>query len=136
MFERPVLDVEECLAALDAMVAAASRPMSFAIVDDQGDTVCFARMDGSPPRNRKYALDKAYTASRMRMDLSEFVERRKGRSAASYGDPRFVDNHQGGVVIVAPGAGEVVGAIGVSGGDRGEDDKLAALGLATIQGAS
>jgi uncharacterized protein GlcG (DUF336 family) len=132
MFERPVLDVEEALAALDAMIAAASRPMSFAIVDDQGDTVCFARMDGSPIRNRTYALDKAYTASRMRMDLTDFVERRKGRSAASYGDARFVDNRQGGTVIVAPGSGEVVGAIGVSGGGTGEDDKVAAIGLEAL----
>ena len=132
MFDRPVLDIGECLRALDAMLAAAQegsgRPLSLAIVDDQGDTICFARMDGSPARNRRYALDKAYTASRVGSDLSAFAERRGGRSTAGYGDPRFVDNGQGGIVIADAATGWVLGAIGVSGGGPGEDDSVGTIG--------
>jgi uncharacterized protein GlcG (DUF336 family) len=133
MYERPVLDIDECLAALDAMLDAAvegsGQPLALAIVDDQGDTICFARMDGVGVRNRGYALDKAYTAARMRMDLGDFSERRGDRPVSDYGDTRFVGAKQGGIVIRDPSTGWVMGAIGVSGGATGQDDSVGQVGL-------
>ncbi len=138
-FERPVMDVEDALVALDGMLKAApeesSRPLAFAIVDDNGDLVCFARMDGVPAFNTHYARQKAYTSSRMRQDLQAFAEMRRttGRSLSDFADPGLVGSAGGGVAITDPRSGRVVGAIGVSGGTPEEDDRVARAGLAALK---
>src|SRR5215471_19277101 len=96
MFESPFLDLAECRAALDAMLRDAEgrgvEPMAFAIVNEYGEIMVFARMDGAAPAIRDFALKKAYTAARMRTDLKDFragLEQR-GRTVADYADPGFV----------------------------------------------
>ena len=139
MYDRQVMDVEDALHAVDAALAAASAegagPLAIAVVDDNGDLVAFARADGTPIFQRKHAIRKAYTASRVGADLSEFAAYRSGRgmSAADF-DDGFVGAAHGGVVVRAAGQGAVVGAIGVQGSDRELDERLARLALTALQG--
>ena len=139
MYDRQVMDVEDALRAVDAALDAASAegagPLAVAVVDDNGDLVAFARADGTPIFQRKHAIRKAYTASRVGADLSEFAAYRAGRgmSAADF-DDGFVGAAHGGVVVRAAGQGAVVGAIGVQGSDRELDERLARLALTALQG--
>src|SRR6266542_850464 len=102
MFETALLDLAECRTALDAMLRAAQahvrQPMAFAVVNDYGELMAFARMDGAAPAVRDFAVKKAYTTARMRGDLREFragLEQR-ARSVADYGDPGLVGMAAGG----------------------------------------
>ncbi|MEK9659499.1 MAG: heme-binding protein [Chloroflexota bacterium] len=140
MFTRPVLDVTDAFVAVDAMLAAAPaitpRPLALAVVDDQGDTVAFVRMDGAPIFNRRYALAKAYTASRMRQDLSLFAAYRaqEARQLDDFADPGLVGSAHGGLVVTDPASGAVVGAIGVSGASPEEDERVAQAGRRALGG--
>ncbi len=140
MYTRPVLDVTDAFRAVDAMLAAATgitaRPLAIAVVDDQGDTVAFVRMDGAPAFNRHYARAKAYTASRMRQDLSVFAAYRaqEGRTLADFADQGLVGSAHGGLVLTDPSNGAVVGAIGVSGATPDEDERVAQAGRKALGG--
>ncbi len=139
MYDRQVMDVEDALRAVDAAVEAASTegtgPLAVAVVDDNGDLVAFARTDGTPIFQQRHAIRKAYTASRVCADLSEFAAERarRGMSSADFGDDLVAAAH-GGVVVRAAGQGAVVGAIGVQGFDREIDERLARVALAALQG--
>ena len=139
MYDRQVMDVEDALRAVDAAIEAASAEgagsLAVAVVDDNGDLVAFARVDGTPVFQRRHATRKAYTASRTGADLSEFAADRahRGMSAADF-DDRFVGDARGGVVVRAALQGAVVGAIGVQSSDRELDERLARLALAALQG--
>lgn len=135
MYERPVLDVDDALKLMDAALTAAPvetrQPIAVCVVDDNGDWVAFARMDGTPAFSRAHAQRKAYTASLMRRDLREFAASRaqSGRVLAELGDTRLVGSAHGGVVI-KDAAGNVLGGLGVSGGTPEEDERIARAALA------
>jgi uncharacterized protein GlcG (DUF336 family) len=136
MYDRPVLDVEDALKLMDAALAAApevtKQPIVVSVVDDNGDWVAFARMDGAPAFSREYAQRKAYTASLMRRDLTELAasRQRTGRLITDYGNPRLVGAASGGVVL-KDGAGNVLGGLGVSGGTPEEDEQIARTALSS-----
>ncbi|MCX6023563.1 MAG: heme-binding protein [Chloroflexi bacterium] len=135
MFEKRVLGMEQAMAALNAMIEEAAkepeRPLAFAIVDDHGDLICFARMDQTNPIPHALALKKAYTSARMRSDTLALAERMKaqGRSISDLGDPNMV-SVQGGIVIM--GESGPLGGIGVSGRRADEDEVIARVGLAAL----
>ena len=135
MYDRPVLDIDDALKLIDAVLAAAldakTQPVAAAVVDDNGDWVAFARMDGAPAFSREYAQRKAYTASLMRLDLQEFgpARAKSGRPVADLGNPRLVGASFGGVVIKDP-AGNIMGGLGVSGAAPEEDERIARAALA------
>jgi glc operon protein GlcG len=139
MFTVPVLELPECLAALRAMLqsvpAKVGGRLAFAIVDEYGELLAFARMDGASPAVRDFAVKKAYTSARMRSDLKEFragLEQR-GRTVADFADANLVGMAAGGVVILATSDDAVIGAIGVSGGTPDEDEEVARIGLRAIR---
>ena len=135
MYDRPVLDIDDALKLIDAALAAAvgakTRSIAVAVVDENGDWVAFARMDGAPAFSREYAQRKAYTASLMRQDLNEFgpARAKSGRPVADLGNPRLVGASFGGVVIGDP-AGNIMGGLGVSGAAPEEDERIARAALA------
>ena len=135
MYDRPVLDVDDALAIMDAALAAApgvtERPIAVSVVDDNGDWVAFARMDGTFAFNREFAQRKAYTASLMRQDLRDFAAYRSkaDRSLPDFGNPRLVGSAHGGLVI-KDASGSVLGGLGVSGATPEEDERIARQALA------
>jgi uncharacterized protein GlcG (DUF336 family) len=135
MYDRSVLDVDDALRLVDAVLSAApgetTQPIAVAVVDDMGDWVAFARMDGVPSFNREYARRKAYTSSLMRRDLHEFAatQMQTGRLLTDLGDPQLIGSAHGGVVL-RDVAGNVIGGLGVSGGTPEEDERLVRVALA------
>ena len=68
MYSKKMLGMEESQAAIAAMIEEfkkdpESPPAAFAVVDDNGLLLAYARTDGSRPIISKNAIRKAYTAS-------------------------------------------------------------------------
>lgn len=136
MYNKPMLSLSQCQAAIDAMVAdfnkdANRRPVDMAIVDDMGNLLAYARMDGCIKPT--FAIDKAYTSAIRQMDTVAFADQLKaqGRSLADFGDPKLVIV-QGGLVIETSN-GRLLGGIGVGGLPSGKDDEdITRAGLAGL----
>jgi glc operon protein GlcG len=122
-------DVRRALdTVLDHAAGEPDRPIAVAIVDDRGDLLAYARMDGTAAWPSRFAERKAYTAAIMRADTAKYHEslRQRGATVAEAGDSKLT-SAQGGVAIVH--AGTVVGGIGVSGHRAERDEELARLGV-------
>ena len=137
MYDKQILDHTDALAIVEAMMEAApritDRPLALAVVDDRGELLAFALMDGGTHFARHYAIRKAYTASRIRSDLRDFAAQRvaQGRSISDYGDPGLVASARGGLAI-RTSEGATVGGVGVSGAIPEEDEQLAHIGLQAL----
>ena len=122
-------------AAIEAMLNQAmkepNRPVAMAVVDELGEVIMSARMDGTRPTPRLIAVKKAYTAARSGSDSGAFAERMKaqGRSPNEL-DPGMV-GVQGGIVVTKDGV--ILGGIGVSGLAAAEDEALCRIGLAAMK---
>jgi uncharacterized protein GlcG (DUF336 family) len=113
---------------LDAAMAKANadfkRPICVSVCDRNGFLAAFARMDGAPVRSIWIAQRKAYTAARMVMSTAAFLERlRKDNLQAEWFGEGLVALPGGNVVKDA--AGEVIGAVGISGLAAHEDQIIA-----------
>jgi uncharacterized protein GlcG (DUF336 family) len=106
---------------------------SFAIVDQAGRLKAFRRMDGARGNTIQTAHDKAYTAVTYGEDTRALWERGATNPAyiASITHQEHVYLTPGGKLIALDG--QVVGAIGVSGGRAGEDEPVADAALAMLQ---
>ena len=146
MYQKEALGLEEARAAVDAVLAEASKkpeqPIAVAVVDDRGELVCFAKMNGAYPLFPHMATNKAYTAARMRRDTLNFGQRNRefNWDLETWGDSKLTDI-QGGVAIIKPGTGHIpggpsgtcIGGIGISGRTAPEDEELAFVGLRAIK---
>jgi glc operon protein GlcG len=106
----------------------APAPVSVFVVDDHGEIVVAATMDGAAPDTRLNAQRKAYTAARSDAastgDLAAKV-REDPVELASF-DP-FFTFFKGGVAVFDQG--RRIGAVGVSGLAGDEDEALARAGI-------
>jgi uncharacterized protein GlcG (DUF336 family) len=108
--------------------------MNIAIVDEGNNLVAFQRMDGAWLGSMDIAKGKAYTARAFNMSTKDLAP------LCVPGQPLFgihVSN-QGRLIIFAGGiplerGGEVVGAIGVSGGSVEQDQEVAEAGVETFE---
>jgi len=135
--QRTLLDADDCIRAIDRMLervhVTAQAPMALVIVDQYGDPLAVANMDGTSPFVQDYARGKAYTAARMNADLADFAQQlqARGRSVREYADPHLVSAARGGVVVRTAG-GAVVGGMGVSGSTPEQDEEVARIGAAAL----
>jgi uncharacterized protein GlcG (DUF336 family) len=102
-------------------------PVSVAVVDEVGELKAFARQDGASTSSIELAVDKAFTVVSLGFGVgtSELFELVKGDFPLLEGIPgrgRFA-LIGGGLPIKADG--NVVGAVGVSGGHYSDDVKVA-----------
>lgn len=147
MYQREALGLAEARAAVEAALAEASkepnRPMVIAVVDDRGDLVYFARMDGALPMFTHMAMNKAYTAARVQRDTASFGDwlKERGRDLAVWTDDKLT-TVRGGFSIIKPGEGylpvgtkqgKLLGGIGASGRSGEEDEQIALVGLNAIK---
>lgn len=107
--------------------------MNIAVVDAGNNLTAFARQDGAWLGSIEIAQDKAFTARAFDMPTAALAE------TAQPGGPLYgIAVSNGGRVIVFPGgiplkAGdEVIGAIGVSGGQVDQDQTVAEAGVAAL----
>lgn len=127
-----------------AVVAAAERraeeirvPMDIAVVDDGGHLLAFERMDGAKPSSIAIALVKAQAAAMRRATTGPAMAGDQLNLPVVLGltiaNPAYQTPIRGGVPLVA--GGEVVGAIGASGGTEEQDLDTARAGAAAIDKA-
>ena len=117
-----------CSASLTALHQYAGQdglpPVCFALVDAQGDLLCFERMDQAPVRTISIAIAKAYTAARMGCSTLQFRQRLQQEQLQCRD---FMDDKlcalPGGVIVHRHGQPFV--AIGVSGRALADDEQLA-----------
>ena len=102
-----------------------------AVVDRHGELVAFLRTDGCGLASINIAIHKAFTAARERVESRVIGERSRteGFPITNFGDPRYV-GWGGGVPIIV--AGELIGAVGVSGLPEDADVELARWAAASL----
>ena len=109
------------------------QPMNIAVLDGGRNLKSFARMDGAWLGSIEIAIDKAYTSTSFEISTEDLA------SQAQPGQPLFGINttNNARVVIFAGGIpiqrdGQVVGAVGVSGGTPDQDQQVAEAGAAAF----
>ncbi len=106
--------------------------MCIAVSDENGDLKAFHRMDGAPKLSIQISQDKAFTAASFSMATHSWYDFIKNDPPLLHGithTPRLIIFGGGFPIVVK---GEVIGAIGVSGGHYNQDMECARAGLAAI----
>jgi uncharacterized protein GlcG (DUF336 family) len=135
-FSKASISTEAARRAIEAAEAKAAEidtPMDIAIVDDSGVLKAFSRRDGAPLLSIQIAQDKAYTAAGFGMPTHGWHDFIKDDPPLADGAPAGIDR----LVIFGGGYpieidGQVVGAIGVSGGHYTQDQQVAEAGLQAL----
>ena len=138
MRTRPALEHRAAVAALEAIrqaVEARGKSAAIAIADAHGELIAFVRCDGALLSSGPLAINKAFTAARLDRPTRVLGEtlRARGTDVAFYGDPRYV-GFGGGLPVRIDGV--AIGAVAVSGLSDEEDEALAAMGVALLEGAA
>ncbi len=128
--------MEQARAAVDAARKKSQEigvQMNIAIVDAGANLKAFARMDGAWLGSIDISVKKAKTARFFNMNTGDI-----GRLSQPGGELYNIEHSNGGLITFPGGvpiknsAGEVIGAIGVSGSSVENDHAVAAAGAATI----
>ena len=103
--------------------------VSVSVVDPRGDLVCMVRLDGAPWRTPAVSRGKARASACFGLSSAQLTDR------ATTPVMQGVMLMEGGNLIPGQGAlpitrgGEMIGAIGASGGNLQEDEAVAQAGL-------
>jgi uncharacterized protein GlcG (DUF336 family) len=129
-----LVQAEAAVAAAKTKAAALNTKMDISVVDAGANLVAFARMDGAWIGSIDISMKKARTAAWFTMDtaaLSPLVQP---------GQPLFNIEHSNGGLITFPGgvliknaAGEIIGAMGVSGSTVENDHAVAVAGASAVK---
>jgi len=127
-------DARKVIAAAEKKAQEMKQPMNIAVVDEGGNLVSHVRMDGAWIGSIDISINKAYTARAFDISTKELA-------ANSQPGDQFFGIHvsnRGRIMIFAGGiplkrAGEIVGAIGVSGGSGEQDQTVAEAGAAAFE---
>jgi len=133
------LTLEQARKAVDAMVEYATetkpgRGMAFAVVDDCGVLMYFARMPQASLVNRQMAEYKAWSAIAFKRDTraTRDLLTKMGLKAADFCEPDRLTLIPGGNLIRTK-EGYTVGAVGTSGRHEDEDEEVALVGVKAYQ---
>ena len=125
-------EAERTLAAGVAKATEISVPVNIAVLDAGANLKAFVRMDGALLGSIDVAMGKARTSALFQMNSEALFDFCKP-GGTSFG----LENSNGGLVVFAGGRplvieGEVVGAVGVSGGSVDQDDAIAQAAAAAL----
>ena len=120
-------------AALAASRQAGYKPMGIAVLDDAGHLKAFAREDGASMFRFEVAQAKAWGAVGMGASSRVLGQRAKDNpnffvSLAATANGRFLP--QTGAVLIRNAEGQLLGAVGASGGTGDEDEAICMAGVA------
>lgn len=126
-------EAQRVLSAAEQKAQEMGQPMNIAVMDAGRNLVAFHRMNGAWVASTDIAIDKAFTSA------GRGLTTRKIGEMAQPGQPLFgINTTNGGRIVIFAGGipltrdGEVVGAIGVSGGTVDEDEEVAEAGVAAL----
>jgi uncharacterized protein GlcG (DUF336 family) len=125
---------ERILEACRKKAAAIDVPVNIAILDAGGHLKLFLRMDGAVLGSIELAQGKARTSVLFQLPTEGVFEYCKP-GAPAYG----LENSNGGLVVFAGGQplhgdnGQLIGAVGVSGGAVSQDQAIAEAGAAAFR---
>lgn len=109
------------------------KPLSVVVLDPGGHTIAFQRQDGASTMRFQIAVGKASGALAIGMSSRKIGEMAADRPSfvASLGPiaPHGVIPAAGGVIVL-DGAGEIVGAVGITGDSSDNDEACALAGIA------
>ena len=129
-------DAQYVIAAAEAKAREIGQPMNIAVVDGGGNLVSHVRMDGAWIGSIDISINKAFTARAFDITTAQLSENSQP-GQQFYG---IQNSNHGRIMIFAGGVplrrnGQVVGAIGVSGGSGTQDQAVATSGASAIQAA-
>jgi glc operon protein GlcG len=132
------ISIQDARRVVDSALAQAEElnvKVSVVVVDEGGNLKAAARMDGALYLTTAFALNKAMTAAGLGLptaDLSTFLSGNPALLTGLASQPNIAVI-PGGAPITAAG-GVVAGAVGVAGGQGGEDEVIATGALAALTG--
>ncbi|MBA4028276.1 MAG: cobalamin adenosyltransferase [Planctomyces sp.] len=129
-------DARRIIAAAEKKAEQIGQPMNIAVADAGGNLVAHARMDGAWIGSIDISIKKAYTSRAFNIATKDLA-------AHSQSGGQFFGIHasnDGRIMIFAGGVpltknGQIVGAVGVSGGSGEQDHAVALAGAAALEGA-
>ena len=133
------LTLAQAQGILQAAIAAARKanyqPMGIVVLDDAGHLKAFAREDGASMFRFDIARGKAWASVGMGVSSRQLAARAKDNpnffvSLASTAGGQFLP--QTGAVLVRSAAGELLGAVGASGGTGDEDEAICIAGIEAV----
>jgi uncharacterized protein GlcG (DUF336 family) len=118
--------------ALAKSKASGFKPMGVAVLDDAGHLKAFAREDGASMFRFEVAQGKAWGAVGMGASSRTLMQRAQDNpnffvSLAATAGGKFLP--QTGAVLIQDAAGNVLGAVGASGGTGDEDELICIAGV-------
>jgi len=126
-------DAKKILAAAEKKATEIGQPMNIAVVDLGGNLIAHERMDGAWIGSIDISIKKAFTSRAFDISTKELAKN------SQPGGPFFGihQSNDGKVMIFAGGIpikkeGQVIGAIGVSGGSGEQDQTVAEAGLSAF----
>jgi uncharacterized protein GlcG (DUF336 family) len=132
----PEISLDQCERVIDAILARGRelncRPLSVAVTDPGAHVKAFKKEDGSAMMRFEMAMGKAYAALALRRS-SSLVRMRNEEKPAFMGYLIHASGGrifpEGGGRLIRDEAGEVIGAVGVTGDAETRDEDLAAHGI-------
>ena len=108
------------------------KPMAIAVLDESGHLKAFAREDGASMFRFEIAQGKAWGAVGMGASSRTLAQRAKDNpnffvTLAATAGGKFLP--QTGAVLILSGTGEILGAVGASGGTGDEDELICISGV-------
>jgi uncharacterized protein GlcG (DUF336 family) len=125
---------EQVLAAAVQKAGELGVPSTVVVVDESGALKAAVRMDGAPLISVEAARRKAYTSATSGYPTGGFYDFISGDAPLLRGIPDLPDVCAIGGGIPLQVDGELVGAIGVSGGHYSQDEVIAAGGVDALGG--
>ncbi|MEM1168975.1 MAG: heme-binding protein [Okeania sp. SIO2C2] len=124
-------DARRVISAAEKKALEIGQPMNIAVVDGGGNLVAHVRMDGAWIGSIDISIKKAYTSRAFNLATKDLAE--QSQSGGQFFGIHASNN--GKIMIFAGGIplyseGQVVGAIGVSGGSGEQDHAVAEAGAA------
>lgn len=126
-------EARRVLSAAEEKAREIGQPMNIAVVDKGRDLKAFARMEDAWLGSIDIAINKAFTSASFLMptqDLAEMTQPGQPLYGLETTNNGRVVNFAGGILLTRDG--EVVGAVGVSGGTVDQDQEVAEAGVAAF----